>query len=169
MSTRSDTAVSTLREPTSCTRSRLSDLNKDWIDQVLSVSIDCNRSRYIMKVFLLFFYQRRYCDLKYKSEIFIKKKLRNVVVVVVAATGIMFFWNFWREANVALAMHSHTWSASVASATKVLHILHSTLYRDYKLKLLFFTVTWSQRSWISVIVAKAILYIILGSGYLKYW
>ena len=42
-----------------------------------------------MKVFSFFLYvlyERRYCDAKYESETFIKKKLRNVVVVVVVAT-----------------------------------------------------------------------------------
>jgi len=80
----------TLRESVSCVRLRLSDLNKGWIDQVLVCSIDCNRSEYIMKVFLFFLYvlyERRYCDSKYESETFIKKKLRNVVVVVVDAAA----------------------------------------------------------------------------------
>ena len=42
-----------------------------------------------MKVFLFLLYERRYCDVKYESETFIEKKLRNVIVViiiVVAAT-----------------------------------------------------------------------------------
>jgi len=35
--TRSDIIMTILREPASCARSRLSDLNKSWTDQVLSV------------------------------------------------------------------------------------------------------------------------------------
>ena len=39
-----------------------------------------------MKVFLFFLYvlyKRKYCDEKYETETFIKKKLTNIVIIVV--------------------------------------------------------------------------------------
>ena len=73
-------------------------------------------------------YEQRYCDTKYESETFIKKKLRNVVVVAVviiaARSGDNVLEFLAQEVNVALAVHSHTWSASVANAAMVMHILY---------------------------------------------
>ena len=52
-------------------------------------------------------YERKYCDAKCESETFIKKKLRNVVVVVAATEWDNVLLEFLaQEANVALAMHS---------------------------------------------------------------
>jgi len=83
------------------------------------------------KSIFIFFLERRYCNAKYESETFIKKKLRNVVVIVVAATewGKCPFGIF--DARVKCGASNtwsyHTWSVSVASAAVVhiLYILHS--------------------------------------------
>jgi len=85
----------TLHEPANCAKSRLSDLNKGWINQVLSV---LNRLRlvgiYNESVFI-FFLRALWAEiLRHKiSEIF-KKRRRRRRRYGVRETS---FWNFWRK------------------------------------------------------------------------